>query len=99
MSRMAVIVVSALLLASTACTRLTRPMPALCNAMCFAPCTSTTGDTGVRWEAAPEDPAAWDDLGGNVAPALADKLRVCEVRRQSCQQCLQRLDKAGAIKL
>lgn len=99
MNRMAAIVVSALLLASTGCASLTRPVPALCNAMCFEPCTSAGGDTGVRWEAAPEDPAAWDDLGGNVAPALADKLRVCEVRRQSCQQCLLRLDKAGAIKL
>lgn len=81
-----------------ACGRNTRPVPAQCNAVCFAPCAAD-GDTGVRWEADPNNPAAWDALGGEVVPALADKLRVCEVRRQACEQCLQRLEAAKVIKL
>ena len=81
------------------CSRLTRPVPALCSPICMTPCTTADGDTGVRWSAAADDPAAFDGLAGDVVPALADRLRVCEVRRQACEQCLRRLDKARVIKL
>lgn len=82
-----------------ACSRNTRPVPAQCNPICFLPCVAANGDAGVRWEAVPSDPAAWDALGGEVVPALADKLRVCEVRRLACEQCLRRLDDAKVIQL
>lgn len=74
------------------------PVPAQCNPLCFQPCTVGT-DTGVRWEANPADPAAWDALAGDVVPELADKLLACETHRQACGQCLQRLDKARVIKI
>lgn len=75
------------------------PMPAQCNAMCFQPCVGEDGDTGVRWEADPADPAALDGLGGEVIPALTEQLRTCELRRKACHQCLQRLDKQKVIEL
>lgn len=74
-------------------------VPAGCDAMCFAPCVGADGDTGVRWEADPADPGAFDALGGDVTPALAGKLRTCELRRRACAECLQRLDKHGVIAL
>lgn len=82
------------------CTRNVRtdPVPAACNAICFSPCT-VDGDTGVRWEADPNDPAALDALGQTVVPALAARLRTCDTRREACAQCLRRLDDANVITL
>lgn len=94
-----VTVVAVFLLTGATCSRSTRPVPAQCNPICLLPCVAENGDSGVRWEADPSDPAAWDALGGEAVPALADKLRVCEVRRQACVQCLRRLEKAKVIKL
>ena len=95
----AVLAIIAAVLLLAACSRNTRPVPAPCNPACFLPCVAANGDSGVRWEADPNGPAAWDVLGGEVVPALADKLRVCEVRRLACAQCLRRLEKAKVIKL
>ena len=75
------------------------PVPAQCNAMCFAPCVGEDGDTGVRLRADPENAEAWDELGGEVIGALATKLRACEVNRKACDQCLQRLEKRKVIVL
>lgn len=100
MIRLLLVVLTVLSLAAwPSCSRLTRPVPALCSPICMTPCTGADGDTGVRWSAAADDPAAFDGLAGDVVPALADRLRVCEVRRQACEQCLRRLDKARVIKL
>lgn len=93
-----VVVLAALLLAGCS-TQPVRPVPAQCNPLCLLPCTGANGDTGVRWEAEPTDPDAWDVLAGEVIPSLVERERVCEVRRNACAQCLQRLDKAGVIKL
>ena len=96
--RHAVLAFVAVLLA--ACTHVpARPVPAQCNVLCFDPCTGQDGDTGVRWEAGPSDAEAFDTLGGAVVPALAQRLRQCDVRREACVQCLRRLDEAGAIDL
>ena len=89
---------ASLLLTGATCSHSTKPVPAQCNAVCFTPCV-VDGDTGVQWDADPANPSAWDDLGGRVVPELADKLRVCEVRRQACDQCLRRLDKVRVIEL
>lgn len=74
-----------------------RPVPAQCEASCFVPCVDAAGDTGVRWEADPADPAAWDALGEDVTDRLATKLRTCDTRRQACVQCLERLEHAEVI--
>lgn len=99
---MRLLLVLALLLLLTGfgpCSRNLRRVPAQCNEICFLPCVSADGDVGIRWEADPLKPDAWDALGGVVVPALADKLRTCEVSRHACVQCLQRLDKAKVIEL
>lgn len=98
--RTAIVIAMALLLVGFGpCSRNVKRMPAQCNQICFLPCTTADGDVGVRWEADPIDPAAFDALGEEVIPALTEKLRQCEVRRKACAQCLQRLDKAKVIEL
>lgn len=89
-----------LLLTGATCQRRAAvPVPAQCNAICFSPCVDASGDTGIRWEADPNDPAAFDALGGDVTPALSDKLRTCDKRREACVQCLRRLDDRRVIRL
>lgn len=99
MFRRAAIVAALALCTGWSCTRASLPVPAQCNPICMQACTGEGGDTGVRWAADPSKPDAWDDLGGDVVPALVGKLQICEARRLACEQCLRRLDKAGAIKL
>lgn len=40
----------------SACSSMKGAIPAQCNAMCFQPCVSKDGDTGVRWDAKEADP-------------------------------------------
>lgn len=91
----------ALVIALTGCS--TAPSagtpPALCDARCIVPCVGEHGDTGVRWQAQPDDPAAFDALGEAVIPALTEKLRRCELHRRACEQCLRRLDAERVITL
>lgn len=74
------------------------PVLAQCNVLCATPCVEPNGDTGIRWDGSPVDPKAWDALADQTAPALADRLRVCETHRQACTQCLDRLEQQGVIK-
>lgn len=75
-----------------------KSVPVSCEAMCYVPCTGARGDTGVRWQAGtPPTADDWDALAGEVVPALADKLRTCELRRAACATCLRRLGEAGVI--
>jgi hypothetical protein len=69
-----------------------------CDSICFVPCVGDGGDTGVRWEGDPQDPHAFDALGGEVVPVLGEKLRTCEVRRRACAQCLEHLQHEGVIR-
>ncbi len=92
----AIALVAALLLVAGCPLQRPEPVPAQCNPICFLPCTSD-GDPGVRWEADPKDPAAWDALGEEVIPALTGVANTCELRRKACDQCLQR--GVGAIKV
>jgi hypothetical protein len=93
--------VLAVLVAGCAPTRGTfvRPAPiaAGCHPACYQPCIGEDGDTGIRWDGSPTDPAAFDRLTEEVLPALVEKLRTCEQRRKSCDVCLTRLDDAGVI--
>lgn len=79
-------------------TKIPPPVSAQCDdALCYAPCVDPDGDTGIRWDGSPVDPAAWDSLASDVTVPLADRLRQCEVRRKACAQCLDRLKAAGVI--
>lgn len=74
------------------------PVQAQCEeTQCRNPCVGEDGDTGVRWDGTPTDPAAFDALVDDVVEPLADLLRQCEVRRKACQQCLDRLREADVI--
>jgi hypothetical protein len=70
------------------------PVPAQIDPLCFAPVKDD-----VRWEGDPNDASTWDNLGGEVVPALREKLGESEVHRQACVQGLKRLDKAKVIDL
>lgn len=96
--RTALAAIALVLCTGWSCTRPSLPVPAQCNPICRLSCAEN-GDSGVRWTADPNSPAAWDELGGEVIPLLTGKLQTCEVRRQACEQCLQRLDAEGVIKL
>lgn len=74
------------------------PIAAQCEeTLCRNPCVGEDGDTGIRWDGTPTDPAAFDALLGDVIEPLGEKLRTCEERRRSCVQCLDRLREAGVI--
>ncbi|MGO1000747.1 hypothetical protein [Lysobacter sp. CA196] len=94
-----VVAALAIVLAGCAAAPRAGAFPALCDTRCLAPCIGPQGDTGVRWESAPDDPAGFDALGETVIPVLAEKLRRCELHRQACEQCLRRLDKQSVIAL
>ncbi len=72
--------------------------PADAPAMCYLACTPTLTDTGVRWEADPEDPDAWDQLGDQVVKALTGISLTCEARRQACVDFIQSLKRRGVIR-
>jgi hypothetical protein len=71
------------------------PVNESCDASCRLPC-----DTAVpRWAPVDaDDPAAWDAYVPQVTIPLAAKLQTCEVARQACVQCLDRLKAAGVTK-
>ena len=76
------------------------PVPAQCDAMCYvddktdeeSACASKT-----VWEGDPKDPAEFDRLIYGVVPALRKETWTCGVRLKACQQCIDRLVKAGVI--
>ena len=96
-----VILALAIILSSCNTVRSVKPDPALaqCNSVCFVPCVKPDGDTGIRWDGTPTDPAMFDRLADEVALPLGEKLRVCETRRKACEQCLKRLEDNGVIQL
>jgi hypothetical protein len=75
------------------------PIPAQCDAVCFVPCVGKDEDTGVRVTGNPDDAGTWDEIGGDALDTLARKLRTCDVGREACVKCLNRLDKAKVIDL
>lgn len=95
-ARVALLCTSVMVLTACGSVRFGR-FDAHCDAMCFQTCTGKDGDTGVRWDVKADDPAAWDTLGDDVTSQLASQVRTCEVRRQACAQCLQRLQDAKVI--
>ena len=89
-----------LLLGLTACAGRqvkVEPPTFACPDACATPCVAENGDTGIRWEADPDSPEAWDDLAGSVLDLLVQKLRTCEVNRSTCNKCIQNLKDQGVI--
>lgn len=78
------------------CSRMVRPDPiaAQCNPIGFEQCKSRA-----RWEGDPEDPRAWDNLGGDTLKQSREETRTCELRRRALDECLQRLAKEKVIVL
>jgi hypothetical protein len=72
------------------------PVPAQCDSACLIPC-----DT--KWPlwapVDPEDPRAFDDRVLQVDVPAREKLEACEVKRGSCQKCLESLERRRVITL
>lgn len=75
------------------------PVPAQCDAMCYVPCISKDGDTGIRVEGDPYSAHTWDEIGSLLAGTVREKIEQCDARRESCVKCLQRLKKEKVITL
>lgn len=68
------------------------------NPDCYQQCTPSLTDTGVRWDAQPEDPAAWDELASGTVKELRTRLLTCERRRQECAGFIEDLKDRGVIR-
>lgn len=75
------------------------PVPAQCDAMCYVPCIGKDGDTGIRVEGSPYNAQTWDEIGELLSGPVREKIEQCDVRRESCVKCLQRLNKEKVITL
>lgn len=98
MKRLALIV---MVLALTGCPRwIVRadPVPAQCDAMCYVEDSPDLAcESKAKWEGSPADPAAIDALIYGTVPALRKETWSCGVRLKACQQCIDRLVKAGVV--
>jgi hypothetical protein len=99
MLRVLLAVVLALALTGASCQHRPQAPVADADPQCYVPCFPSATDTGVRWDADPEAPEAWDALGGAVLPELAGKALQCERRRQACADCLGSLKQRGVIRV
>ena len=100
---MRLILFIALALALTGCPRWVvkaDPAPAQCDAMCYVD-DKTAEDSSCAsrsvWTGDPKDPAAIDALIYGTVPALRKETWSCGVRLKACQQCIERLVKAGVV--
>lgn len=98
MKRLALIV---MVLALTGCPRwIVRadPVPAQCDAMCYVEDSPDLAcESKAKWEGSPADPAAIDALIYGTVPALRKETWSCGVRLKACQQCIDRLVRAGVV--
>jgi hypothetical protein len=76
------------------------PVPAQCDAICYVD-DKTADDSScasrARWEGDPKDAKAIDGLIYGTIPALRKETWTCGVRLKACQQCIDRLVKAGVV--
>lgn len=85
------------------CTRIVQPDPvaANCDAMCYVVDEKAPKDTSCAsravWKGDPKDAKAIDSLIYGTVPALRKETWTCGVRLRACQQCMDRLVKAGVI--
>jgi hypothetical protein len=74
------------------------PVPAQCDAMCYVEDSPELAcESNAKWEGSPADPAAIDALIYGTVPALRKETWTCGVRLKACQQCIERLVKAGVV--
>lgn len=76
------------------------PVPAQCDAMCYVDDKTdeeSSCASRATWEGSPADPAAIDALIYGTVPALRKETWTCGVRLKACQQCIDRLVKAGVV--
>ena len=74
------------------------PVPAQCDAMCYVEDSPELAcESKAKWEGSPADPAAIDSLIYGTVPALRKETWSCGVRLKACQQCIDRLVKAGVV--
>ena len=76
------------------------PAPAQCDAMCYVDDKTDEASScasRAKWEGSPADPAAIDSLIYGTVPALRKETWSCGIRLKACQQCIDRLVKAGVV--
>ncbi|MGH8026821.1 MAG: hypothetical protein ACREO0_08835 [Pseudoxanthomonas sp.] len=88
-----------LMLATCSCASNPTAPAADAGAVCYAKCTPSPTDTGVRWEGDPEDPKTWDRLGeeGGVIHTLSKLLFRCEAARAECAGFINDLKRQKVI--
>ena len=69
------------------------PYPSSCSALCFESCPALP-----RWEARADGSGEWDRLAELAIEIGADWYQRCEARRDSCADCLRRLERVGVIR-
>ena len=101
MTRIALL--AACIVLSTGCATRYVGTPAV-NAQCEAVCYVDDGKddetacaSRATWDGDPKDPAAIDALIYGTVPALRKETWTCGVRLKACQQCIDRLVKAGVV--
>lgn len=76
-----------------------RPKPAPVNENCDAICRVPCDTTVPLWKPVDANRSdAWTSYPEQVTLPLAKKLDTCEVARQACVQCLDRLKQAGVTR-
>lgn len=102
MKRLILATLAVMLLSGMSCTRFIRskPVPAQCEAVCYVDDgkdDETACASRSTWEGDPKDPAAIDALIYGTVPALRKETWTCGIRLKACQQCIDRLVKAGVV--
>lgn len=82
----------------TSCPRRAEPPVANASAECYRQYVASIDDTGVRWEADPEDPEAWDALAGPAWRELVRRTLGTERSRQACVDFIRALQARGVIR-
>lgn len=62
--------------------------------MCFEPCPALPA-----WQGRADGTGSWDDLALLTIDIGADFYQRCDARRDSCAQCLRRLERVGVIRI
>lgn len=72
-----------------------QPVDAQCDTLCYTPCDTTMP----LWHPKdPNSPDAWDELAEQVVIPSKGMTEQCELHRQACERCLDRLLKSGVIR-
>jgi len=67
-------------------------VPENCDALCRTPCNLIVP---IWTPQDPDSPDAWDSYPEQVTSPVVGQLNQCELHRQACVQCLDRLKKSG----